>query len=500
MSAVVGTWAGTAFQRNGGIMKLKAILVAVVVSLSVSGGGVAGAATTADATTGSVPVPADGTAYFGVHLGEEAPSTYVQRSGLRPADYGQFAALPLTDASKQSLSSAVDAIRAQNGKLFLTVEPFSGLDGVTTAVAQDLAATLADYNARGVDVFLRFAHEMNGSWYAWGQQPAGYLAAFRRVADAVHGAAPRTAMVWAPNYGGGYPFSGGAYSAVPGSAAFSALDTNGSGTLTMADDPYAPYYPGDAYVDWVGLTLYHFGHAWPYGENETPEPGKFAQQLRGTYTGNGRYEDQSAVPDFYSQYAVDRAKPMAVTETGALYNETPKQPGSTEYDIKASWLGQVYADSTRTAFPLLKMVNWFEIRKYEGEAGGIVDWRATANPAVRDLLRTSVGSGRYVFADTGVPAPAPTVAPGVPTGLTGYASNSPTRVVLSWSPPTTTGGAALTSYVACRTDNNACQTLPAGTPTATFSSLQRKTSYTFTVRATNSAGTGAAARVTVRTK
>ena len=481
-------------------MKLKAIFVAVAVSLLTSGGGIAGMAGPATAATGSVPVPADGTAYFGVHLGDEAPSTYVQRSGLRPADYGQFAALPLTATTKQSLFTAVDAIRAQNGKLFLTVEPFSGLDAVTPAVAQDLANTLADYNARGVDVFLRFAHEMNGSWYAWGQQPTAYLAAFRRVSDAVHGTAPRTAMVWAPNYGGGYPFSGGAYSAAPGSPAFAALDTNGSGTLTMADDPYSPYYPGDTYVDWVGLTLYHFGNAWPYGENETPEPGKFAQQMQGTYTGNDRYEDQSAVPDFYRQYAVDRAKPMAITETGALYNETPKQPGDSEYDVKASWLGQVYADSTRTTFPLLKMVNWFEIRKYEGEAGGIVDWRTSANPAVAGLLRSNVGSGRYVFADTAVPAPAPTVAPGAPTGLTGYASNSPTRVVLSWRPPATTGNAAVTSYVACRTDNNVCQRVPADALTATFASLQRKTSYTFSVRATNTAGTGAAATFTVRTK
>src|SRR5438309_5227705 len=54
-----------------------------------------------------------------------------------------------------------------------------------------------------------------------------------------------TAMVWAPHYGGGYPFTGGRYVAVRGTPDFKALDANSDGVLTMADDPYATYYPGD---------------------------------------------------------------------------------------------------------------------------------------------------------------------------------------------------------------------------------------------------------------
>lgn len=454
----------------------------------------------ASALVPPVPVPADGSAYFGVHLGADTPGAYVQRSGLEPASYGQFVDLPLTSTSKQALASAVDAVAARSAKLFLTVEPMGGLDTVTAAVAQDLADTVAAYNARGVDVLVRFAHEMNGSWYAWGQEPAAYTAAFRRVADAVHATAPRTAMVWAPNYGGGYPFTGGAHAAAPGSADFAAMDTDGNGSLTMADDPYTPYYPGDAYVDWVGITLYHFGNAWPYGENETPEAGKLAQQLRGTYNGNGRFEDQSAVPDFYAGFAVGHAKPMVLAETGALYNETPPQPGSSEYDIKAAWVGQVYGEATRTAFPQLKLVNWFEVRKYESEAKGTVDWRATANASVRDLVRSSVSGGGYLFAGAPAPTPAPATAPSAPTTLRASALSGPTRVVLTWNAPTSTGGDPLTGYVACRRDTGACVTLPVSTRTTTFSSLARRTSYTFTVRATNSVGTGPAASTTIRTK
>ena len=394
----------------------------------------------------------------------------------------------------------MEEIRAQNGMLFLTLEPHGGLSAVTSAVAQDVAATVAQYNARGVRVLLRFAHEMNGSWYACGQQPAAYVAAFRRVADAVHASAPGTALVWAPNYGGGYPYTGGTHSARAGTADHAALDTDLSGALTMADDSYAPYYPGDAYVDWVGLTLYHFGHAWPYGENETPEADKFAQQLRGTYTGNARYEDQSAVPDFYQSFAVARGKPMAVTETSALYNETPAQPGDANPEIKSSWIGQVYGAATQQQFPLLKMASWFEVRKYEAEAGGTVDWRATADPAIRDALRSRLAGGSYVFASSAPSPPQAPQAPGTPTGLTGYSTNNPPRAVISWRPPTSDGGAAVSGYLACRTDTGTCRTLPAGATTTTFDGLQRKTAYTFTVRAVNSAGAGPSAQVTVRVK
>ena len=67
----------------------------------------------------------------------------------------------------------------------------------------------------------------------------------------------------------------------------------------MADDSYAPYYPGDDAVDWVGMSLYHWGATYPWGENELPEANKFTDQLTGTYVGaNG---DDSLLPDFYAR-------------------------------------------------------------------------------------------------------------------------------------------------------------------------------------------------------
>ncbi len=66
---------------------------------------------------------------------------------------------------------------------------------------------------------------MNGSRFAWGQQPTAYVDAFRRVAAALHARAPGSATMWAPNYGGGYPFAGGRYK----QPADGLLDTDGDG-------------------------------------------------------------------------------------------------------------------------------------------------------------------------------------------------------------------------------------------------------------------------------
>ena len=44
-----------------------------------------------------------------------------------------------------------------------------------------------------------------------------------------------------------------------GTAEWHALDTNDDGWVDMSDDPYTPFYPGDQWVDWVGMNMYHMG-------------------------------------------------------------------------------------------------------------------------------------------------------------------------------------------------------------------------------------------------
>lgn len=332
-------------------------------------------------------VPADGT-LFGVNLDWHSKplATFAKDLGHKPAVNVSFTGFPLTSKDEEDLEQAVQQIRADGRMMLLTLEPADGLSTVTEETATALAKDLDRFNKEGVPVIVRFAHEMNGSWYAWSQQPQRYIAAFQTLANAVHTLAPGSAMMWAPNYGGGYPFAGGTYEAKPGTAEFAALDTNGDGALTMQDDAYAPYYPGDEAVDWVGMSLYHWGARYPWGENELPEPNKFAEQLTGTY--NGANGDDSLLPDFYSVYGQQHGKPVAIPETAALF--APAAGGEQELAIKQAWWNQLFDPSVHQQFPQLKMVNWFEWDKNEVEVKGRVDWTITNTPAVREAFTAAL--------------------------------------------------------------------------------------------------------------
>jgi len=145
---------------------------------------------------------------------------------------------------------------------------------------------------------------------------------------------------------------------------------------------YAPYYPGDDVVDWVGMSVFHWGNQHPWGQNEIPEDGSFTARITGTYVGLAG--DESAVPDFYQIYVEQHRKPMAIAETAALYN--PAVGGDSERLIKQTWWRQVFSQRVATDFPGIKMINWFELRKFEREVGSIIDWSVTFNPELAEAF------------------------------------------------------------------------------------------------------------------
>ncbi len=172
-------------------------------------------------------VPAVGTAWFGMNLdwANDSVAGVSERLGETPSVWVQFVRFPLDDAARGNLQGFAEQVSAANGIALLTLEPHDGLASVTPAASEELATMLDGYwTELGMPTIVRFAHEMNGSWYPWGQQPAAYVEAFGTVADAIHRLAPASAMAWAPNEGSGYPFDGGPYASNDPS-----LDTDGNG-------------------------------------------------------------------------------------------------------------------------------------------------------------------------------------------------------------------------------------------------------------------------------
>jgi hypothetical protein len=135
-------------------------------------------------------------------------------------------------------SRPFDTLAATNalnsGALYYVVwEPFtpsvtSIADGASDTYIIKFAQAVHDF---GKPLALSFGHEMNGNWYPWGvagATAAEFRAAWRHIHDLFEQAgATNVIWVWNPNV----------ISALP-------------------DVQLEPYWPGNSYVDWVGITGY----------------------------------------------------------------------------------------------------------------------------------------------------------------------------------------------------------------------------------------------------
>lgn len=251
--------------------------------------------------------------------------------------------------------------------LYLTIYPYEGFDVVSDSALADLVAKVKAIVASGQKILIRYASEMNGSWFVYGQAPTAFKASWRRVVGAIRNgtnSSSNIAFLWSPNSGGGYPYSG--YGILPANRPFDrALDTNGNGRLDNQDDPYTPYYPGDDWVDWVGISIYHYGNSYPYNTNDIPAPNKFETALSGGSAFN-----------YYQMFSVTRGKPFFVSETGSTvhveivdkggnWSPISKQDATTRAAVKQAWWRQFINKQLLQKYPKLKGVSFFEFTKRE---------------------------------------------------------------------------------------------------------------------------------------
>ncbi len=87
-----------------------------------------------------------------------------------------------------------------------------------------------------------------------------------------------------------------------------------------------------------------------------------------------------------------------------------------------------------------------------------------------------------------------TLFPSVPRDLT--ATRLHKMAMLRWSPPTSDGGSPILSYTVTVSDGRSV-TVDSSTTSVTFDQINKKTSYTFTVVASNAAGPGDPGSVTL---
>lgn len=183
----------------------------------------------------------------------------------------------------------------------------------------------------GGPVFISVDHEMNGNWYPYSQAYPGsqttaadYVAAWRRIVDVFRqNGANNVAWVWSPN--------------VP--------DVGGIS--------YAAYYPGDNYVDWVGVSF---------------------------YSGN----DATAMDGIYKEYAAK--KPFFITEWATAPEKNRYNAG---FPGEVKWVKDFF-QTLNQRYPRVKAISWFNWNQGDG------DYRLQRVPEQARAYAQDVAAPRYL--------------------------------------------------------------------------------------------------------
>jgi hypothetical protein len=251
----------------------------------------------------------------------------------------------ITDGGQYFHPSWMNQVRSHGSIPMITWEPWNYQNGINQPAYQlrniyngkyDAYITRWAQDAKnwGHPFFLRFAHEMNGNWYSWSEQvnenkPGDYVKSWRHVHDIfVAKGVTNVTWVWSPN-----------------------VEDSGS-------TPLAELYPGDLYVDWVGMDGYNWGTAQPGYSWQT-----FSQVFSQTY-------------DDLQQLAPTKA--LMVAETAAA-----EEGGS-----KADWITDTYSRQLPTYFPNVKAIVWFNQNKER-------DWRIESSPSSQQAFARAVASPYY---------------------------------------------------------------------------------------------------------
>jgi hypothetical protein len=304
-----------------------------------------GSAGAGDPTKTIQSLRATGSVLFGVSApvagGASRPLAQVVASvGKEPAVFGAYVSF----ASPNFDRVLAEDIRSRGATPMITWEPWG--DGslgplqprysLANLVRGDFDAYVRHWaegaKAWGEPLLLRFAPEMNGDWNSWsagvnGNTASEYIAVWRHVHsifDAV--GADNVQWVWCPN------------------ASF------------RGSTPLGRLYPGDAYVDWVGIDGYNWGTSQAGTHWQT-----FAQIFQPTIRTIRKLTH----------------KPLMLAEVGSA-----EQGGD-----KARWISNFFT-SLRQNRDILAFV-WFD---YDKEA----DWRFDSSPPARASFAAHIAARRYV--------------------------------------------------------------------------------------------------------
>ncbi len=261
----------------------------------------------------------------------QSPSQFEQVTGKAHASYffylGYGEPLPV---------AWIKYLAAHNKFVHIALEPNSGLHAVQdNAYLRNLAQQM---HATGARIFLRFASEMNGTWTAYHMDPAQYVRKFRLVYRIMHKLAPNVALVWCPYF-----------------SPTSNIDS---------------YFPGDHYVDWVGVNIYNVR----YHNDQLTDPGIDEDPV-------------DFVKYMYRNYAGKH--PLMICEYGASHYA--KCEGLDEPGWAINKLLELY-EAIPKIFPRVKAINYFDSDNMKFVSDGVNDYSVTDQSSILRAYKSAISS------------------------------------------------------------------------------------------------------------
>ncbi|HKZ15719.1 MAG TPA: glycosyl hydrolase [Solirubrobacterales bacterium] len=293
----------------------------------------------------------------------------VGRDPVIVSDYKQWDRVPFE-------ATELNAIWSRGAVPMITWEPLS-YEGKTYPLREIQRGKFDSYiresaraaRAWGHPILVRFAHEMNGTWYPWARgveenNSFRIRAVWRRVVRLFREqGATNVQWVWTPNVNTGGEF------------------------------PFRDLYPGNRWVDWVGFDGFNWAQAGEWNSF--------------THIVGNTYEEIAKISD----------RPMIVGETGS---------SSTGGD-EAEWITSALSREI-PKLPRIRAVVWFDAQ-FEGAGEGAgLDPRVDSSPQTLQAFRQAISAPYYgvdraeLLATPSDYAIGPAAAPDPPSG--GYGQPS----------------------------------------------------------------------------
>ena len=236
----------------------------------------------------------------------------------------------------------VNYVKSVGAVPHIALEPNNGLKEV---MDDDYLRQFAkDAKEADVPIFLRYASEMNGTWTAYSGNADLYKEKWKLVYNVMKAEAPNVIMVWT--------------------------------VFTFPEETITNFYPGDAYVDWVGVNIYNVIY---HNDN---------------IRSKSMDEDPLKLLDYvYNTYSYK--KPIQISEFGVShYTSTDNK---FYIDFAKQKIARLYKNLP-IRYPRVKSIFYFDVNNIEDGVPGrqINDYSVTNDPSILKTYSESIAPSYYL--------------------------------------------------------------------------------------------------------